>query len=47
MSDEDKKLNTRRIVNQSALLQNIDVLKDAVFGKVDSGPFVNGVSLDE
>jgi len=46
MADEEK-LNTRRIIDQSALMQNIGVLKDAEFDKIDSGPFVNGISLDE
>ena len=44
---EDEKLNARRIVDQSALIQNINTLKDAEFKKIDSGPFVNGLSLDE
>jgi hypothetical protein len=47
MSEEDEKLNTRRIVNQSALMQNIDILKDAQFYPIATGPFVNGISLDD
>jgi hypothetical protein len=46
MADKEK-LNLRRIIDQSALMQNIAVLKDAKFEKIDSGPFVNGISLDE
>jgi hypothetical protein len=47
MSEEDEKLNTRRIVNQSALMQNIDILKDTKFYPIATGPFVNGISLDD
>jgi hypothetical protein len=45
--DENQKINTRRIIDQSALMQNVDVLKNASFIKIDTGPFVNGISLDE
>ena len=47
MSEEDEKLNTRRIVNQSALMQNIEILKDTNFVSIPTGPFVNGVSLSD
>jgi len=45
--DENEKINTRRIVDQSALIQNIDVLKNAEFIQTNTGPLVNGISLDE
>jgi hypothetical protein len=45
--DENQKINTRRITDQSALMQNIDTLKNANFVNINNGPFVNGVSLEE
>lgn len=46
MSDEEK-LNQRRLVDQSALIQNIDVLKTAKFQNIKTGPLIAGISLSE
>ena len=47
MSKEDEKLNQRRLIDQSALIQNIGVLKTAKFQNIKTGPLVAGISLSE
>jgi hypothetical protein len=48
--DKEQKINnTRKIVDQSVLIQNIDTITALASPvvNIDSGPFVNGVSLEE
>lgn len=47
MADKKEIINNRRINDQAALLQNIDILKNADFLTIQGGPLVNGISFQD
>lgn len=47
MADKKEIINNRRINNQAALLQNINILKNTSFLPIESGPLLNGVSFQD